>query len=336
MRRLTANGPDQERGAVAVTFALLLVALVGFIALAVDMGATYAKRQELQNAADSAALAAAQECATEGCDGAAAEATKYSEANVRQQVDTVTSSVTYPAGNVVQVDVTGEQEHWFLPVVPFAPDSSTVSAKALAVWGNPTSGTISLPLTFSGCDFEKQGGASGDLVTVKFTKADEGCDWGPDGNVMPGGFAYIGEGTCKVHVDVSGWVPSDSGNNFPSGGEGCGASDIASYVGKVVLLPIFDECATGKKNVEGCPQDAALGSSERLYHVEAFAAFELDGYHFGGSYTYNAPCGGNERCVQGRFVEWVTIEDSWEYQIEDPDAGASVVALIDSRDVENP
>ena len=39
-----------------VLFGLLLVALFGFMALAIDLGRTYVVRTELQNAADAAAL----------------------------------------------------------------------------------------------------------------------------------------------------------------------------------------------------------------------------------------------------------------------------------------
>src|SRR5688572_12201323 len=156
MWRLTGRkDPEGERGAVAVMFALLLVGLVGFIALAIDLGAVYSKRQELQNAADSAALAAAQECATTGdCSGASAVATDYAERNT---YDPLTTVVAKPAANHVQVDVHGTQERWFLPVLG-ADSSGPVQATSYATWGNPSKGTTQLPLTFSMCDFEAMGG----------------------------------------------------------------------------------------------------------------------------------------------------------------------------------
>ncbi len=48
-----------ERGATAVIVTLLLVPLLGFAAIAVDVGALYAERARLQTAADAAALAGA-------------------------------------------------------------------------------------------------------------------------------------------------------------------------------------------------------------------------------------------------------------------------------------
>jgi len=48
----------QQEGAAAVTVALLLIVLVGFVALAIDVGYLMVTRNELQNVADAAALAA--------------------------------------------------------------------------------------------------------------------------------------------------------------------------------------------------------------------------------------------------------------------------------------
>ena len=50
---------ERQRGAVAVMTALCLTALVGITALAVDLGRAWVVRNELQNAADAAALAGA-------------------------------------------------------------------------------------------------------------------------------------------------------------------------------------------------------------------------------------------------------------------------------------
>lgn len=52
---------QRQRGAVAITFALSLLVLIGFMALVFDLGRTYVVRTELQNAADAAALAGAKD-----------------------------------------------------------------------------------------------------------------------------------------------------------------------------------------------------------------------------------------------------------------------------------
>lgn len=50
-----------ERGAVSIIVALSLVALIGFVGLALDLGKLYVTRSELQNSADACALAAARD-----------------------------------------------------------------------------------------------------------------------------------------------------------------------------------------------------------------------------------------------------------------------------------
>src|SRR5512135_3919686 len=51
-------GLNNQKGTVVVTVALLMLLLIGFAALALDVGYMMVKRNELQNVADSAALAA--------------------------------------------------------------------------------------------------------------------------------------------------------------------------------------------------------------------------------------------------------------------------------------
>ena len=63
MRWLILRLRREDRGAYSVMTAMLLVVMLGAVALAVDVGAMYAERTELQNGADAAALAVAQKCA---------------------------------------------------------------------------------------------------------------------------------------------------------------------------------------------------------------------------------------------------------------------------------
>lgn len=55
---LKSQRNQAQRGAVAVSFALLIIVLLGFVGFALDVGRLYVSRAELQNAADSCALAA--------------------------------------------------------------------------------------------------------------------------------------------------------------------------------------------------------------------------------------------------------------------------------------
>ena len=60
MKRLSTAG-NREGGAVIIVFTLSMFVLLGFMALAIDLGRSYVVRTELQNAADAAALAGAKE-----------------------------------------------------------------------------------------------------------------------------------------------------------------------------------------------------------------------------------------------------------------------------------
>jgi Flp pilus assembly protein TadG len=81
----------QEDGAVAVIAALCMVALVGFVALAMDVGVLFVKQTQLQKAADAAALAGAAginlksftagSCPSIGSGASASSAQQYLSAN---------------------------------------------------------------------------------------------------------------------------------------------------------------------------------------------------------------------------------------------------------------
>jgi Flp pilus assembly protein TadG len=57
----TAAGTGREDGAIILTFAMMLLFLIGFAGIAIDLGRLFVVRTELQTALDSCALAAAQE-----------------------------------------------------------------------------------------------------------------------------------------------------------------------------------------------------------------------------------------------------------------------------------
>lgn len=61
--RVQVNRPNRgdERGAVAVMVALLVVAMIGFLAFVTDFGYAYANKRSIQNGVDAAALTYAQE-----------------------------------------------------------------------------------------------------------------------------------------------------------------------------------------------------------------------------------------------------------------------------------
>lgn len=320
MQRLTARLRrrfDDERGATAVVFALLLVPMIGFAAVAVDIGALYAERARLQVAADAAAIAVAQDCSRGNCGDMLATAQALITANDTRG----TAGQPVLSSAPLSVTVTGGTpvEHWFAPVLGI--DATRVSATAQVGWGSPSGGTAVLPLTFSWCSFAQQTGGGLPSTTtehtVQLTKSAGVADCaGPSGNVVPGGFGFLATGgrTCQVTSSLDQRLSSSPGNTPPSG---CDAATFAGYVDRTVLLPIFDEFGgTG---------------SGAWYRVYGYAAFRLTGYDFGGQFTTDRnACGGNgsDRCVTGYFTRFVELSDAWNYSPDAPQLGSSILRLI--------
>ena len=305
-----------EHGATAVLLSLLLVPILGFTAIAVDVGALYAERARLQVAADAAALAVAADCAKGACGDMQATAQGMVDANLGD----ATAAPPVLAADPNRVTVSGRtpQEHWFAPVIGH--DSTEVSATATVAWGGPSGGTAVLPLTFSWCEFEQQTGGglpSGTTErTIFLTKSStttRDCT-GPSDNVVPGGFGYLvsDPGTCRASSARDERSTSSTGNTPPAE---CSAADFASWIGQTVLLPIFDEYGgTG---------------SHAWYRVYGYAAFRLTGYHLGGHFsTRPRPCGGSERCVTGYFTRFVDLGEAFDHDSGAPQMGAWVLRLV--------
>jgi Flp pilus assembly protein TadG len=313
LTRLRRRAAD-ERGATAVIVALLMVPMLGFTALAVDVGSVYAERARLQVAADAAALAVAQDCARGNCGDMQGTASTLVAANENGAA----AAPPVLSSSPLSVTVTGDKptRHWFAPVLGI--DATNVTATATVAWGTPGAGTAVLPLTFSWCEWNAQTGGgmpSGTTVrTIQFTKSSAtGCT-GPSHLVVPGGFAYVDTdaGTCQASSAIAQIMISDTGNTPPGS---CSNADFASWLGQTVLLPLFDSSGSSGSNA--------------WYRVYGYAAFKLTGYFFGGQFSSSAkPCSGNARCIAGYFVRFVDESDRFTYTTTGPDLGADILRLI--------
>jgi Flp pilus assembly protein TadG len=305
----------REDGASAALVAVLLVPVLGFAAIAVDVGALYAERARLQVAADAAAIAVAQDCARGNCGDMLATATSLLRANDPEGRAGQPVLGTDP----ISVTVTGStpKEHWFAPVIGH--EATGVSASATVGWGGPSGGTAVLPLVFSWCSFAAQTGGglpSGTTArVVRLTKTDGTTEChSPSGNAIPGGFGFAvtNSAGCMVTSAIDGRLRSDPGES-PS--NGCIEADFSALIGKTVLIPIYDE--------------AGGTGSGGWYEIYGYAAFVLKGYSFTGQFkTSPAPCNGNVRCISGYFTRFVELSDAWDYSPDAPTLGTSVLRLI--------
>ena len=135
MRALTERLPNSsDRGAVAITVALSLVALMGAAAIAVDLGYVWSQRRNMVTATDSAALAAARDYAFDEV-GCPATADDYLDANhPTAQLVSCSADGTSEFGHVT-VDASTDVDYFFARVLGH--NSGTVESSTSVKWGIP-------------------------------------------------------------------------------------------------------------------------------------------------------------------------------------------------------
>jgi hypothetical protein len=309
---------NDERGAIAIFVAILMIMLLGFAALAIDISAMWAEKRQLQNGADAGALAIAQTCAktSASCSEGMADTTAQSYVGLNRTVGTPTGTADL-AGNSVTVTASDQHENWFAQVIE-AGDSEGVSAKATAKWGGPSKGA-SFPLAFSVCEWNWQAGGPDSttehLIVTSKTSTSTTCT-GPSGLEVPGGFGWIDSAisSCGMESEIDNWIPSEPGNN-PS--KGCTQEYFQSLLGKTLLIPVFGE-------------DRGTGAGAE-YKIYGYAAFKFTGYFFGGHYKSSspAPCNGDDRCIKGYFTRYVNLDEVLEVDGSAPDLGLTIVTLTE-------
>ncbi|MEW1809504.1 Tad domain-containing protein [Pseudarthrobacter phenanthrenivorans] len=322
MRRLIQQKPMDrpEQGAVSVIVAIILVALLGFAALAVDVSMMYAERTQLRNGADAAALAIAQKCAKDSsdsnCSTSAPVASSLANSNANDGISNIKSIAFATSNGPVTVTV-GSQETGHAPnqvslffARIFGINTTEVNASSKAAWGTPAKGPAILPLAIAYCKLDIPVGGSTGVVQV-LDQQTPACN-----NKLPGGFGWITTtGTsCSVTMtagqsnDSGIWFDSDPGASAPST---CSLNHFNQMNDQTVLLPLFD-LATG------------TGTAVK-YYVKGFAAFHVTGYHFA---SYNWSTGGNiqNKTIRGYFVKYVSLAQAFELG-NVPNYGASIVRL---------
>ncbi|MGY5884691.1 pilus assembly protein TadG-related protein [Modestobacter lacusdianchii] len=278
-RLLRLLGPRRladERGAVAVMVALMLVPLLGFAAIAVDVASLYADREQLRNAADSAALAVATDCARGACANPVATATAALTANAGA-ADAAGATLRTPdvalTGNTVTVTVSADQAHWFAPVLGI--DSTRVTATATATWRAMSTGVAQLPLAISWCEYKQQI-AKYPLTSTVPRRLDWELGWlslctGPGGGlVFGGGHALTGTDSstvCRSTSSVGQFIGISIWSSvLPNR---CSASHLDSLIGTDLQIPVWDY-------VDGW----IFGNRA---HVYGYALFHLTGYQLTSS-----------------------------------------------------
>jgi Flp pilus assembly protein TadG len=303
-----------ERGAVAVIVALLMVPLLGVAAIALDVAGLWWEKQQLQTGADAAALAIAQDCGLGDCSKASDTAATLAGAN--HAGAGVPATVLSVRSGRVAVSTEATRRHLFAPILGIP--SSPVRAASSAAYGAPSAATALLPLAFSWCEWRQQTGGGMPSGTtervIEMSKSSDTDCTGPSNNVVPGGFGWltVDGGACQTRSEVNGLVSSDPGKSVPSS---CDPADFAAFQNKVVLLPLFDASGGNGANA--------------WYRIYGYAAFTVTGYGFSQKYAWNggSSCPSNGGCIKGYFTRFVSLDDDITYSDTAPNLGASVVKL---------
>jgi len=324
------SGQDHaEKGAVSVIVAILLVTLLGFTAIAVDVGVIYSERAQLQSGADASAIALAQKCARDAtdaqCSTTSTLAGSLANQNALDGMSKVHSIQLDKTARTVSVTTsakeTGGKDNsvslFFANAIGIP--SKEVGARSSAAWGSPKAGRTAFPLAFSICQVKDNIGGALQLLQEHGKNANADCNYGPSGAAVQGGFGWLVQdaGKCGGTIDLAvSEGGSDPGNNAPGN---CStelnrwATEMAAGRDVIVLLPVFDK-------VTGTGAGA-------IYGMVSFAAFKVTGWKFSGDstlpYTYQnrastatgvtaaTECRGECRGIIGKFVKYVSLADGY-------------------------
>jgi Flp pilus assembly protein TadG len=348
--RLAGRAADED-GAVLVLVALLMVVLLGFAALAVDVSALHAERRELQNGADAAALAIAQDCAgTAGCDPSVAA--RYADANTGDGAAAVedvcgagpglvacatppTAGAAAGAAGWVSVGTrtrtaatggaTDQVPFRLAPALRLVSagdfDGRTVRAGAVAAWGSPAAAPT-VPLAISRCELETYRATRGGLpegpppfAQLPMGVAERGTFLGfPVPTTCPTGpwADSLGGFVWLTPAGGSCQVRLRVGDSVPARSDRPGCLSLDGLLGTTVLVPVFGSTSGTFLN--------------RRYDIEGFAALHVTGYRTGFA-SRGTPClltTGSFQCLSGHFTTHVTSGTAFG----GPDLGASIVTLI--------
>ena len=180
-----------ESGQVLIMFVLLLPVLLGMVAMAVDVGSYASERRTLQNAADSIAMAAAQELPDESAALAAAD-----EWATHNGIDPASMTVSFSGlstGSIpmVTVQIDASHEFSFAPIVGI--ETAAVSARAAATKSSYGGGGQVVPWAVPEAVVDAAG--NGDLITMKYDA----------NNVANGNFGGVrieGDGSKEYEDDI--------------------------------------------------------------------------------------------------------------------------------------
>jgi len=201
----------RESGQALILAAAAMVVVIGMAAMAIDVGMFLQEKRDLQNAADAAALAGAQDLPTSPANAVANATTWAGENGIGAgELEGVTVSTTYVASDTITVQVKRDVPWLFARVL--GRGSDTVRADATARVGSPSVAFGVMP--WSLLESAKAGATYGVEVTLKYS-SQEGVS-GDYGLLDLGGgtgcSAYRDNLTNGAEVTLHSQIPTEPGN----------------------------------------------------------------------------------------------------------------------------
>lgn len=290
-----------------------MVALLVMVALVLDSGMAYSEKAQLQNGADSAALAVAGNCAKNptACTATNQQTLANSMANQNSGDGASSVSLAITSGTVTATTSTlsGGKNFLSMPLSSITGLSSAqVQAQAAASWGGIYSGPPILPLTVGACDLDTTKypmDGTDRIVVAHGTYGGTGANkevkcssWNPDAGLnMPGGFGWLDTTTgCHPNVTIDNpWVDSGTGNSIPTG---CTGLFTPSLVGQTVLIPIF-----GYADGTG---------AHGTYKILGWGVFVIKGWNFPSTKVNWPPGPGSSTTgLYGHFIKQISYAEGF-------------------------
>jgi len=242
-KRLVSSRDNRESGQTLVVVTLSLIALIGFLALAIDVGVLYSWRRNLQNAADAGALAGAGEI----CRGNPGSAISVAEAYaIENRADSATAIREGENLNIVRVTATADVSLFFARVLGIA--ESGVTAEAAAVCGGVSRAGHIWPVALH--DSLLEGKTCGDRIIIidsnKQCGVDMDCDIDDDGHddISSGGDKNsLGGSRGWLLFNVSNSMMPEYCDTFP---ENCGNQPEYFLENALCVLPELPICIQGE------------------------------------------------------------------------------------------
>ena len=315
---------SSQEGAIAVIVALSMVVLMASAALTLDLGMAYHKTSKLQNAMDSAVLAAAQELPagstssaewTAACDAA----TQYAHAN---GVDAVTIAAITKYGKIMGIHASSETEVEYTFARAIGKESGDISRSAAAE-KQPVSGMSGVvPLSAWSTLMTSGGGiTTGEAITLKV---------GKDGQKEYPGSGWFGA------LSLGGSGASNYKDNLINGYDGdvTYGSIITTENGNMSGPTIsgFDERISGH---ELCTYASHESDCPRIVIVPIVDAFDASGHFkvkvlgFAAFFLEDMTDEAGKAVITARYIDEITVSGGASTNASAEDYGVYAVKLTE-------